>query len=269
MEILKLSYAVDKLWNILDERIRLVSVLKMKPSNNDTINLEKQLNSTLDSLQETAKTVTWAGQAQLVLLADRYNEAVASIPDDVVDKELYKFTSPTEIKESDATKAVEAKKVRFKDDLLEYEEDSINKNSSFAPYSDELTEQEQLEQDKSKLFQGGGSEATSHLQVVPQLSNQELFIQQQQQLLEQDSHLDSLSQSVHRSHGLSVDIHHEMTDQNDGVLRDLESLVDSSGRNLDRAKTRLAVFENTARENGPCLIIVVLVIILVVLLIAL
>ncbi|CAR22401.1 syntaxin [Lachancea thermotolerans CBS 6340] len=271
MEVLKISYGVEKLQGLVDERRRLVSVLKMKPSTNDTINMKRQMNAVLDSLQAAANAATSEDFVQLNALIEKYNDAVADIPDDSLDKELYKFASIDKPPETAISKLPEPKKVRFKDDVLEYDESTQDAPTAFAPYSDDVSDEERLEHDKTRLFQTGSSESTGldGLAVAPQLSNQELFIQQQQQLLEQDSHLDNLSRSVHSSHVLSLDIHHEVADQNDGVLQDLESLVNNSGRNLDRAKKRLRIFENTARENGPCFIIVVLFVILIVLLIIL
>ncbi|CUS20765.1 LAQU0S01e14158g1_1 [Lachancea quebecensis] len=271
MEVLKLSYGVEKLQSLVDERRRLVSVLKMKPSTNDTINMKRQMNTVLDSLQAAAKAATNEDIDQLNDLIDKYNDAVFGIPDDSFDKELYKFASIDKPSEAAMSKPAEPKKVRFKDNVLEYHETSQDAPAAFAPYSDDVSDEERLEHDKTRLFQASSGESTGldDLVVAPQLSNQELFTQQQQQLFEQDSHLDNLSRSVQNSHILSLDIHHEVADQNDGVLRDLESLVNNSGRNLDRAKKRLRIFENTARENGPCFIIVVLIIILIVLLIIL
>ncbi|SCU90890.1 LADA_0F06964g1_1 [Lachancea dasiensis] len=261
MELLKLTYAVGKLQSLVDERHRLVTILHMKASVNDTVNLKKQLNATLELLNDTETELAQSEEPQFEEMATLYNALVAKIPDDAVDKGLYKFTPVGR-----ARPGTETKKVRFKDDLLEFQEHPQDQQPEFEPYTDDVPQQEQ---ERTRLFASNGVHSQGGLSVVPQLSNQDLFIQQQQQLLEQDSHLQDLSHSVHRGHTLSLDINHEMTDQNESVLRDLESLVDNSGRNLDRAKKRLQIYEKTARENGPCLIIVILSLILIVLLIAL
>lgn len=267
MELLRLSYEVERLCDIIEERSRLVSVLKIAPSKNDTMALKKQLNETLDLLQEAVKTITPEDQSSLNDCITKYNEALSEIPDDSVNKSLYVFEKRPSPESGASLSSQESKRVRFKDDLVEYEEQK-QLEPAFKPYTDKLNEEDTLEQDKSDLFgeHGKATSQESSYNIAPQLSNQEIFIQQQQQLLEQDSHLEDLSQSVHRAHDISLDINHEMTDQNDGVLRDLESLVDNSGRNLDRAKQRLEIFERSARENGPCLLIVLLTLILILLL---
>ncbi|SCU80292.1 LAME_0B02410g1_1 [Lachancea meyersii CBS 8951] len=269
MELLKVSYGIEKLQDIVEERSRLVKALNMSPSINDTISLKKQLNATLDSLKEAESCISDSEEAGFNSLAAKYNSVVAQIPDEAVEKGLYTFSKRVKAnKKSSTFSTAESKKVRFKDNLAEFQEHPSVAETQFAPFTDDVQPEDQ---ERDRLFgESSVNEANNQpYSIAPQLSNQDIFIQQQQQLLEQDSHLESLSHSVHRGHELSLDIHHEMTDQNDSVLRDLESLVDSSGRNLDRAKNRLQVYEKTARENGPCLIIVLLVMILVLLLVAL
>ncbi|SCU84873.1 LANO_0C02630g1_1 [Lachancea nothofagi CBS 11611] len=266
MELLRLSYGIDKLENLVDERCRLVLNLQMNPSTNDTINVKKQLNATLESLKEMEENISRADESQFDGLADKYNGIIAKIPDKAVEKNLYTYIKEAKPQKASETSPVESKRVRFKDDILEFQELAGESENAFLPYTDETPQQDQ---DRARLFESNDYPDSQRPVIAPRLSNQELFVQQQQQLLEQDSHLEELSQSVHRGHDLSLDINHEMTNQNDNVLRDLESLVDNSGRNLDRAKKRLHVYEKTARENGPCLIIVLLVLILVLLLIAL
>ena len=198
-----------------------------------------------------------------------------------LDLDIYRFektlklmaNSSDEI--SSTTSTSTSKKVRFDDDI-QYK-DASPLQSQFQPYKDnpdEEQEQEELSQDKAQLFSSFHANETSRSDYQSSsstnlISNQELFIQQQQKLMEQDSHLDHLSGSVQRSHGISLDINNEVTNQNEELLTDLENLVDNSGRGLERAKRRLEIFEKTARDNGPCFTIVVLIIILFFLLVIL
>ncbi|SCU82002.1 LAFA_0C08504g1_1 [Lachancea sp. 'fantastica'] len=280
MELLKASYGIEKLQDSVRERCRLLKTLHMSPSTNDTINLKKQLNSTIEALKEAEKSVTGSEMLELESLVNRYNLIVADIPDQAVEKSLYTFTRKTNpSSKSSASSTTESKKVRFKDNVAEFRdhpnEPSGDSQAQFEPYKDDPdldSQNDDREADRNRLFGNNTRDSfdnSTPLTIAPQLSNQDLFIQQQQQLLEQDSHLEDLSRSVQKGHGLSLDINHELTDQNDSVLRDLESLVDNSGRNLDRAKKKLHVYEKTARINGPCLIIVLLVIILILLLVVL
>jgi len=95
-----------------------------------------------------------------------------------------------------------------------------------------------------------------------------MFIQHQQQLLNQDEHLDTLAQSVRRQRALGMDINEELDDQNI-LLEDLESQLDHNERNLSTGQKRLKYFSSKAKENGQWLTILILVIILVLLLIIL
>lgn len=268
MDNLKLSYELDRLEDLVEERVRLTSVLKIQPSSKDNINLKQQLDKILELLNEAANSV----EGNVEEFSSRYSEIIREIPGKAVDLALYEFKLPVrnlpleDIDDLQANREL-PKKVRFKDeDLVSYEE-----TEQFQPYHDEPQadeeDQKKLEDDRKKLM--AQAEPPQVEIVSPALSNQDLFIQQQQQLLEQDTYLNSLGESVRKSHDISLDIHQEVTEQNDQVLQDLESLVENSGRNLDRAKRRLETFEKTARENGPCFIILLLILILILLLIVL
>lgn len=271
MSDLKLSYELDKLDDIVEERIRLSTVLGIQPSSRDNASLKKQLSKVLDQLNECSSSEEDA--SSLERNVTRYSEILQKIPDGVIDAGLYEFQMPVKAQSSSSSSngslfRDQPKKVRFKDENLV----SYSDVDQFRPYHDDV---EQVRKDppanedeqRNRLL--AGVEPPVIQPASDTLSNQEIFAQQQQQLLEQDTYLSSLSESVHRSHAISLDINDEVVEQNDHVLRDLESLVDNSGRNLDRAKRRLETFEKTARENGPCFIIVLLILILLILLILL
>lgn len=270
MDDLKLSYELDKLNDIVEERIRLITVLGIKPSSRDNVSLKKQLSKTLDLLNECSAQDEVGDFFEQY--STQYSDVLQKIPDSVIDVSLYEFHIPSKVQSSSSSSNVSLsrdlpKKVRFKDENLVTYSDV----EDFKPYHDDASQVRDTsrieEEDRVKLMPKVESPPLDT--ISPGLSNQEVFVQQQQQLLEQDTYLSSLSESVHRSHAISLDINGEVVEQNDHVLQDLESLVDNSGRNLDRAKRRLETFEKTARDNGPCFIIVVLVIILLVLLIIL
>lgn len=286
MEHLKLSYELDRLNDVVEERVRLITALGIQPSTKDNVILKKQLSKTLDILNEVANITT--DDIPLEEYISQYNDILENIPNDHIDTTLYRFqappkirTSPASFNNNDSTNIPLSqdlrKKVRFKDDdLVAYND---NDNDQFKPYHDEPMEEvasdlnESSQDDRKELFSTSSPSIStfseSHNAISPMVSNQEIFIQQQQQLLQQDSYLNAISNSVQRSHNLSLDINNEVTEQNDQVLQDLENLVDSSGRNLDRAKRRLEIFEKSARENGPCFIIVILTLILFLLIIVL
>lgn len=283
MENLKLSYELDRLNDVVEERVRLVTALGIQPSTKDNVNLKKQLSKTLDILNEVANITTDEGSLEEYI--SQYNDILEDIPNDTIDTTLYYFQAPPKIQASpiimdnNNSSSIPLsrdlrKKVRFKDDDLV----AYNDNDQFKPYHDEPMEEltddteRSSQNDRKKLLSTSSPSSNStesHNTISPMVSNQEIFIQQQQQLLQQDSYLNTLSNSVQRSHNISLDINNEVTEQNDHVLQDLESLVDNSGRNLDRAKRRLEIFEKSAKENGPCFIIVILTLILFLLVIVL
>ncbi|KAL3233423.1 Syntaxin-8 [Nakaseomyces bracarensis] len=280
MSILKVSYELDKLRDIVEERQRLVEELGMEPSNSDSVMLKQQLSIVLELLDDNSTVSDFQTyQAQ-------YNDILDNLSKDKhVDVELYRFVPMGETVETSGTGEIMSsgaaevttsgsdedllgldsnqKKVRFNDDLETFPNDISPpaqippQTMSFQPYHDYEEENQEQESDQ---------QSRSAPYLDERISNDELFARQQQQMLEQDSHLDNLASTVHSTHGISIEINQEVTDQNEHVLDDLENLLDSSSRNLDRAKRRLTNFSNAARENGPCSLIILLTIILIFLL---
>lgn len=271
---LKVSYELDKLKDIVEERHRLVADLGMAPSKSDSVALKQQLNTVLELLNDNNL------EPEFEVYQEEYNDLLDGYlgEDKDIDLGLYRFVPPTKTandtgknRNSEERASVSEedllgvdpnqKKVRFNEDPETFHEEEPETSSlaamTFQPYHDYEEDQEEGHKPDSKRYQDS------------RISNDELFARQQQQLLEQDSQLDTLAGTVHTTHGISVDINQEITDQNEHVLDDLENMLDSSSRNLDRAQRRLTNFTNTARENGPCSIIVLLTIILFFLLVIL
>lgn len=182
-------------------------------------------------------------------LVEQYNELRSGI--ETIDTSEYIYHRKV------TPRRIEHKKsVRF-NDTLDFEPNQVQ-SQGFKPFKDSGD-------DSEALFEGRAEDDTASINSS---SNQELFIQHQQQLLEQDSHLDSLADSVRRQHGLSVHIHTELEDQNI-MLDDMEAQLDSSDRRLKRGHKRLDYFGQKAKENGQWLTILALVVILVLLLVIL
>lgn len=249
MDVLKLGYELDQLSDLVEERTRLVSVLGLAPTANDNVALKRQLGSILESMQECA-----AADA----LVCRYNAILDKVPDAGLDKELYRFHRPL-VAGGDEVSKDSLKKVRFKND------DELT-----VTYRDDDDDDEQDEEEEPPLSSTHAPYEDEPSQPLPMVSNQELFIDQQQQLLEQDSHLGTLSQSIGRTHDISMDLNDEIVSQNDTLLVDLESLIDNNGRNLNRASRSMHGF-NTSRfkDNGNCVVIIVLILVLLLLLLVL
>lgn len=258
MNILKIEYEIDTLLEIVDERIRLIDVLHMQPSKNDNMKLKKHLNQCIDLLKEYENDVMFSEQEKFEELVSKYNEAVESLPDGVVDRMIYHFELKPHFKEQ--------KKVRFKEQLLEeYEQHEPSK--SFKPYKDhEEDTDDSLDAKKQELL-GNQEAGTPQLSISKHVSNHDIFIQQQQQLMEQETHLSGLSDSISRTHGISLEINQEVGHQNEGLLTDLERQVDRSEGNLQRAGRRLDAYRANSSEKNTCFIIVILTVILFILLI--
>lgn len=261
MNQLKIEFEIEKLKEIVDERNRLLNMLQMQPSKNDTLQLKKHLNRSLDLLNEAFNESNFEELANLEISSMSYNDIVDSISDDLIDKSLYHFTKKFNPKEE--------KRVRFKENLVE---EFSSEQPKFKPYKDvedNITTNNEVSLDKQKqeLFGPVGSKKEPKYVLKPLLSNQDLFISQQQQLMEQESHLNGLSGSIQRTHGISMDINDEVLSQNAQLLTDLESQVDKSDGNLRRAAHRLESYEMSSREKSSCLYILILSLILCILLI--
>ncbi|QEU59133.1 Syn8 [Kluyveromyces lactis] len=254
MNGLKIEYEIDKLIEIVDERDRLMDVLHMQPSKNDNIKLKKHINHTLDLLKDYEDDVPFSEDDRFNQQIETYNDIIKGLPETVIDKELYRFKRKPNLKET--------KKVRFKDGLVEEHKEPEQK---FKPYKDDESSStivdDSLEVKRQELF-GNQETGTPKYNISPQVSNQDIFIQQQQQLMEQESHLENLSSSINRTHGISIEINDEVEQQNEHLLTDIERQVDRSENHLQRAGRRLNAYETTAREKGSCFLIVILSIIL-------
>lgn len=179
-----------------------------------------------------------------------------------LDSGLYWETAGLTAGRKAAPAAVSHKKsVRFNDKIEEFKK--------VKPFKDddpvEAGDQDNGAAVAAELF---GERASDDGASVDEMSNQGLFIQHQQQLQQQDDHIELLAQSVSRQHGLSLDINHELGEQNI-LLNDLESQLDLNQRNLSRGQKRLEKFSKTAKEHGQLITIITLFVILVLLLVIL
>lgn len=254
----KLGVYVDQLESDIEERDRLVHVLRLSPSSNDNndlinlmINLEKYFTYLQDDLLQKRNIRDESIWKEFKSLVNRYDHALEYFDTDgTIEVSEYRFVAkdlaPKGENEVDREmEAVEtgSKSVRFQDEV-EYEESRSNLmgTRAFQPYSD------------SESFDNS--------------TNRQLFAQHQQTLLQQDEDLDVLHQSVRRQHAMGVTINEELDDHLI-LLGDLESGVDLAELRLGSAGNRLRSFRQKCKENGSMLTIVVLTIILVLLLVVL
>ncbi|ODV66325.1 hypothetical protein HYPBUDRAFT_12034 [Hyphopichia burtonii NRRL Y-1933] len=237
--LLKVSNYLEVLETQLDERNRLVSILNLNPSSNDNLELVSNLDrikKNLNYLQNdinNLKTPSNDLVNELTKLINLYNTSLTNIVDCFFDINDYKL----EVNLNSQTKSV-----RFKDDDNELRNELMG-TQKFQPYHDDE-------------------------QSLESISNHEFFAQHQQTILQQDSHLDSLHESIQFQKNLGHNINSEL-DDHIILLNDLEQGVDSSHTRLNQTHRRLNVFRNKVRENGSLVTIIILTVILILLLVVL
>lgn len=166
------------------------------------------------------------------------------------------------------TDSLSIKSVRFRDQIESDEESNelrseLMGTKPFKPYKDDESNNEEFETDYD--FETASESAT--LGSINQ-SNQELFVQHQQQLLDQDENLDTLHNSIKIQRSMGNNINEELNDHLI-LLNDLEQGVDSSEYRINRATRNLKTFRSKVRENGSLVTIIILTVILILLLVVL
>jgi syntaxin 8 len=259
--ITKGNIYVEELGLVLEERHRMITVLQLTPSSNDNyevITRLQRLFKQLNYLQSDIHNLVTRGQ-DLTHETDLFYDLVAKYrrcmdqleKDATIDVAEYIFVSKD--KEELLAKPMKkehAKSVSFKDDVDA--QDSLDRDPrqdlmGTVPYEPYLDNPQEALQDQS---------------------NHQIFAQHQQQLLEQDGHLDVLSQSIRTQHRMGLTMNSELDDHMI-ILNDLEQGVDNSQFRIDNARHKLADFRRRAQENGSLVTIVVLTVILILLLVVL
>ncbi|OBA23313.1 hypothetical protein METBIDRAFT_38605 [Metschnikowia bicuspidata var. bicuspidata NRRL YB-4993] len=264
-QLQKVNIYIEQLGDLLDERERLVSVLHLTPSNLDNldvINLLAKIKAGLDYAQEDLSSgISKDLSAELLKVAKAYSEAAAPLQDDVyINIEEYLF-EPLRNDEQSTKKSV-----RFKDYDSEEEVDETTQmrnqlmgtSGNFKPYKDSTGDPESED----------SVDADRNTLLSVDTSNQEMFAQHQQQMLEQDQNLDVLHQSIRTQHRMGAHINEEL-DEHLILLNDLEEGVDGSHTRIRRATNGIVKFRRKAKENGSLVTIVVLTVILILLLVVL
>uniref|UniRef100_A0A0L0P1W6 t-SNARE coiled-coil homology domain-containing protein n=1 Tax=Candidozyma auris TaxID=498019 RepID=A0A0L0P1W6_CANAR len=256
----KIRSYLDQLLANIEERQRLIDVLKLTPSLDDNLDLINLLAKIKKSFQYLHLDIS-AGHIdafadQFSTLIDSYKSSLDVLSKDAyIDAHEYEYTD--KIVKPEAPELNTKKLVRFKDYDAD-EEDNMRSqlmgtSTTIKPYRDDPDQQ--LDSDALSL------------QSVD-TSNREMFAQHQQQLLEQDQHLDALHDSIRTQHLMGRNINLEL-DEHLILLNDLERGVDDSGSRLGRASGRLKDFRTKVSENGSLVTIIVLSVILILLLVVL
>lgn len=249
MNLNRVNSLISQLESTIEERQQLIS-LNLDPSVNDNydlVNLISLIHG--DLLKSTSSSLS----KDTISIINRYNDLLKKLTDDKdVSIEEYFVLIPE-------VKAKEPKSVRFSDINEEADDDDLRNElmgtRSFKPFKDEVNELEVTTTNSSD---------TSSLN----LNNHQLFAQHQQQMLDQDTDLDILHDSVKIQKQMGRNINQEIDDHLI-LLSDLENGVDSSQRRLNTTANRLNDFRTRVQENGSLVTIVVLTVVLIILLVVL
>ncbi|KAH3664133.1 hypothetical protein OGAPHI_004847 [Ogataea philodendri] len=194
-----------------------------------------------------------------------YNRQLDQIQMDIP-KDLNLEIDTSKLDEAEARPRPRVKKtksVRFKKNLIDPSEAQKRRNSSSAGvYKDEPN--------KQNLFEttGSYSDTQEPIQDPLGMSNRQIFIENQQELLNQDEIVNSLSQSVNRQHEMSLAIGDEVDDHM-VLLDDLETGISRANAKLIRGQSNIARFTRQLKEHGDWFTIFVLVVIMLILLVIL
>ncbi|CAH6719693.1 syntaxin-8 [[Candida] jaroonii] len=250
MSLVTITNNLNSLEIIIDERLRLINILKLTPSSNDNFDLINQLGK-ITKLFKASDSDT----PKFKQLVNQYNDLLDQLNDDsTINIEEYKYT----IKKN--------KNVRFKDDSNDLRNELMG-TTKFKSYKDDPEESDKVEFNDFKPNSNRYSDFDGS-QFNQDLSNQDLFGQNQQLLSKQDEDLDMLHDSVKIQKSMGLNINEEI-DSHLIMLNDLENGVESSQLRLNSANNRLREFRRKFQENGSLITIVVLTIILILLLVVL
>lgn len=256
-QLRKVAAQIGYLRELVDERLRLTTVLSLSPSKADNVDLIDSLSTTKKALDYLFEDIGQAhlkdSNTKLGELVNQYNAVILLMElDSHISIEEYRFTRTCDPEPK--------KSVRFKDNQEEVDRTENLRNElmgtakSFKPYSDSE--------------EGAAYESDRNTLLSIDTSNQEMFASHQQQMLEQDQDLDRLSSSIQNQYRMGLNINSEV-DEHMIILNDLERGVDGSGVRLRRATNGIDSFRRKVSDNGSLATIVVLTVILILLLVVL
>lgn len=261
----KIRQYIEDLEENVDERQNLIEVLQLTPSSNDDyeiITLLEKIAKYLNYAHQDIMEVMQVSALDAVRLQDHFNKIVdqyiASVEildaESHIDISEYRYVSLPFTTYLTATQMLKPQKsVRFTDNVEEEDPVSHQGPGFLRPYSDEVSDL---------------NVEDSEVESLNMVSSQQVFAQHHQMLLEQDSNLDILHESISRQHKMGTMIGSEVEDHL-VLLDDLEAGVDDSTQRLARATRGLSRFRKMCRDNGSMATIIILTVILILLLVVL
>ncbi|KAG7813208.1 hypothetical protein KL921_000754 [Ogataea angusta] len=196
---------------------------------------------------------------------ETYNEYLNSIKEDLP-KDANLEISTMRLDEAlnrPRPKIKKSKSVRFKENLIDPSESQKRAQAaSSRTYNDDPSKDSLFE--TNTLYKDDSGSTIDHMRM----SNKQIFMENQQELIDQDEIINSLSQSVNRQHEMSLQIGDEVGDHM-VLLDDLESGISRANAKIIRGRSNIDRFRQKLKEHGDWFTIFVLVIIMFILLVVL
>ncbi|CCH61275.1 hypothetical protein TBLA_0E02220 [Henningerozyma blattae CBS 6284] len=273
------DFEKNRLVDLINERKRLINLLKIEPSIRDNDQIDLQLGKVFDILD--SNDFKSSASKNEIVLSD-LKQLILDIPDLDLNSYLIRIE---DIGKDIREYKQRAEQSKYSDinvkKTVKFDEDSI-KNSTWKEQQKDSNDESPLLDDLNTStidynFQPYTDNPTSNTNTNTNafdhslLSNQEIFENNQTLLDQQNVHLETLASSVGKGRNLAKDINSEVTDQNNNLLTDLERLVDNSHRRLGRATTRLDVWDRASKSTRSwsrgCIIVVLVIILILLMLI--
>lgn len=245
MELLQLSYEFDRLNDLIDDRNRLLR-LHLKISQKDNNTILKQLEN-IHNLCLKLKDIDQC---------TKFNNILKDLLDLQTDHlQIDLDTSTPDVIDHNNKDPI--KRVRFMDNPVVPFQDDPKDSSNYSTHDSGINTTVTTSRDQNDHNNDN-------------LTNEDIFNLQKQQLIDQDVQLSSLHQNIRNQNSISNEINNEVVNQNTFLLNDLESQLDTTTILQNRAQTRLNKYNKLSQsiDNfGRCKTITILIVILLLLII--
>lgn len=253
----------------LDEFTELKKIINTMKHLIETIPDFSKNSSSLDMVEIDNLSENRKAKLQDMMNTTRDHVQDYSVPSTSDSSSSQNSQSSSLLQKGSRAKFLHKKSVRFKDHLIDGVSDKPL-DTNLRPYRDHVENYGQV----GKNRKADSENLRYHDEPIVgddnsmSMSDRDVFIANQQQMLEQNRSLDHLSDSVQRQHEMSLQINDEVNDHM-VLLDDLENGIDRTNARLMRGTRNIKKFREALRERGDWCTILILVIVLLFLLIVL
>lgn len=253
----------------LDEFTELKKIINTMKHLIEKVPEFSKISSSLDMVEIDNLSENRKAKLQNMMTTSRDHMQDYSVPSTSDSSSLQNSQSYLLLQKGSRTKSLHKKSVRFKDHLIDGVSDKPL-DTNLRPYRDHVEKYGQV----GKNRKADSDNLRYHDEPIVDddnsmsMSDRDVFIANQQQMLEQNRSLDHLSDSVQRQHEMSLQINDEVNDHM-VLLDDLENGIDRTSARLMRGTRNIKKFREALRERGDWCTILILVIVLLFLLIVL